>query len=460
MTLSIRRRLVLTLVPAVVVVWAVAIIATYLDTRRRITEIFDAELVQSAQVILAVTEHELYEEMSYHGYQPSTAKFMTPSGHGVTHNVAFQVWVKEHLVIYSESAPKWPLATQLEAFEDRLVNGQMWRIFSMINREKGIAVHVGEAAQRRDELSDATASRLVTYVAVSLPIIVVIIGWGVGNAIAQLRRIAAEVGYRKMDNLEAIDLQGIPGEIRPLLNAINSLFERLKSAIDNIRHFTADAAHELRTPLSALKAHAQLAQRAEDGQMRDVALEKVVVGVDRMSYLLDQLLTLARLDSKRYTPSFRPFPLFEVCRQVLAEQAVNAVNKQIDIGLDGDTRACIHGDPGMAEILIANLVSNAIKYTPVGGTVAVTCIGRGDTVRLEVSDSGPGIPSAERQKVVQRFYRRAGHDAPGSGLGLSIVVRITQIFHAEFSLEDSPWGGVMAVVVFPRFASGEEHDLK
>lgn len=251
---------------------------------------------------------------------------------------------------------------------------------------------------------------------------------------------------RDPTNLAALETSDVPVEILPLVGSLNTLLVRLEQALTNERRFTADAAHELRTPLAALKTQAQVARRADNAAQRDAALENLILGTDRATHLVEQLLTLARLDPEGESAVLKETcDLAALARRILADQTPTALSKHIELELTGLESVPITGNSAMLGILLRNLVDNAIRYTPSGGRVAVSVVAN----RLEVTDSGPGIPEQEKQRVFDRFYRVLGTEASGSGLGLSIVQRIVDHHGAKLILETGEQGkGLSVTVVF------------
>jgi len=444
---SIRQRLLWTLLSATLVVWVGTAIKNYFDNRHEIAELFDAQLAQSARALLALSAHELYEQLAYiaqtQGQSHNIPERITPQVHKYEQHLAFQIWSGDgRLVARSDSAPTDPLTGSPDVFSDHVINGHRWRVYALVDIEKNLQVQVGERYNQREQLSDDVALRLLAAVALSLPVLALMIWFGVSYAIRPLNRVTRAVAARKLDNLEPIDNRRVPEETRPLVDALNDLFARLKTALDDILNFTADAAHELRTPLAALKTHAQVALRADDAPTRTDALRELIHGVDRATSLVEQLLTLARLDPEATHLSDEIADLQEAAQNVLGELATDAVRKEIDISLDARCRGIVVGKQVMLTILLRNLIENAIRYTPRNGHVEVSIFEDQQEIVLRVSDSGSGIPPDEREKIFKRFYRVLGSGAPGSGLGLSIVQRIAEIHRARIVLGESKFRGL------------------
>ncbi len=251
--------------------------------------------------------------------------------------------------------------------------------------------------------------------------------------------------------MSPLAVEGVPAEAQPLVEALNGLLERLDLALATQRAFVADAAHELRTPLTALQLQLQLTERATDDSSRKAALTELRGGLERSIHLVQQLLTLARQEPDGKARATRePVALAALVRNELTTHAPLAEARHIDLGATTlDDRAVLTGDPTALRTLLANLLDNAIRYTPDGGRVDVATTAEAGRVQLTVSDTGPGIPPAERGRVLDRFYRRAGEDQPGSGLGLAIVKAIAEQHGATLHLEDADGGGLRVRVVFP-----------
>ena len=460
MTPSLRNRLLLILLPVTVLVWTLVTLVIYTETRSEVDELIDAQLVQSARVLLNLLSHEFHEEEAYRGrlYDETrnVPQDLAVFGHKYEQKLAFQMWMlaSNRLALRSQSAPTTPMTDLLDGFSDRLIYGEhgekrWWRVYALTDINRGLQVQVGEDSERREELGRNIALRTLVPAVLSLPALAVLIWIGVGRATKPLRVIARDVENREAGKLTPIDDAPVPTEARPLVHAINNLFQRLQETFENERRFTADAAHELRTPLAALKTQAEVALRAQEDGSRTEALRQVISGVDRAGHLVQQLLTLARIDPESWHGGRGVFNLKEMAADTIAELTPQALAKHIDLGLQASAEAAkATGDVGMVELLVRNLVDNAIKYTPEQGTVTVTVERQGGRICLAVDDSGPGIPREDRERVFERFYRRLGTGSAGSGLGLSIVRRIAELHDAGIDLLDSDLGGLRVVVCF------------
>ena len=452
---SVRRRLLLTLLSAAVVVWTSTAAVIYSDVRREVNNLFDANLANTAQLLLSLVHHELKEELEDYSGARGQHRLITKLGESFPANrygkkVVFQVWVRgKGPVFRSARAPEAPLSSAAGGFSDERIDGHGWRVVTVSDKDQLIRVNVAERLEIRRELIEDIVQPLLMPSILGLPLLALLIWLSVGRSLRPFRRVAREIASREPSNLQPLTQHPVPIEAKPLVDALNALFERLQRAIDREKRLTADAAHELRTPLAGLRTQAEVAQRAVDEREKHNALQQLISGVDRTTRLVEQLLAMARLDPEVRLHDLVPVDLHGIAAEVLAELVADASEKNIELGLEnGDGRITIKGDPASLQVLVANLVNNAIRYTPAGGRVTASVASSKDQVILKVSDSGPGIPPDERERVFERFYR--GHDSSGagSGLGLAIVQRIANLHHAHITLATSVYGGLEVQVVF------------
>jgi len=313
-----------------------------------------------------------------------------------------------------------------------------------------VVVQVAERHALRDELAQSVANHLMHPLAVALPVLGLLIWLSVTAGLLPLGALALQVQRRAPDNLAPLPEPQVPREVAPLVHALNALFERLRTSFEQERRFTADAAHELRTPLAALKTQAQVAQAATSQQALRHALDQIVVGVDRATRLVEQLLMLARLDPQASLPAAEPLSLPQLAAACVAQLAPMAAQRDVDLAQEAPDTAMVRGDAALLSALVRNLLDNAIRHAPPGSEVELSVRGAADSVLLRVCDRGPGIPAAQRQRVLERFYRIDGVSGEGSGLGLSIVQRIVQLHGATLRLEPGEGGqGLCVEVVFP-----------
>ena len=366
-----------------------------------------------------------------------------PLLHRYSRRVMFQVWEGGTVLrLHSQNAPNTPLSGEREGFSDTTIGGSRWRVFSAWDPRGRVLVQVAEQFYERDELATAVARNFVVPLAVTLPVLGVLIWVAVGRAMRSLTHVNQQVASRAADNLTSIDVADAPAEIGGLVTNLNQLFGRVQGLIEQERHFTADAAHELRTPLAGIRAQAQVARGATDDAERARALDGVMTGCDRATHAVEQMLTLARLapDAVSFQPT--SVDLGAVLKATIGELAPIAVAKHMDIALNDGRGAVVSGDAGLLAILFRNVIDNAIRYSAPGAKVDVDMEVTASDVRVTVRDTGPGIPAEQRANVGRRFYRAPGTQAPGSGLGLSIVQRILDLHRGTIRLDtpaDEHW---------------------
>ncbi len=434
---SIRRDLLWVLLTSVAVTWVATTVVSYLDTRHEIDELLDAHLAQTASLLVAQAGHD-WDEIVEHA----------PQMHRYGRGVAFQFWDKGAVLrLHSANAPNSRLSPRSEGFSSVEVDGVRWRVFSAWNDKRRYLVQVGEQLKSRDEIVAAMARSMLSPLLIALPALGLVIWFGINRATRPLQLLNRQVANRAPDNLAALQLAAAPTEVAPLVSSLNRLFERVRESIENERRFTADAAHELRTPLAALRAQAQVARGSVDSAERDHALDSVIAGCDRASHLIDQLLTLARLEPERFDARREPCDLRAVARLAVAELAPAAHAKRIEIGLHDGQPVTVSGDARLLGILLRNLVDNAVRYSPPGTSVGVRVGAEGRAAFVSVTDEGPGVAADERSKLGQRFHRVLGTRASGTGLGLSIAKRITELHDATIGFAEGQGGVGLAVTV-------------
>ena len=441
---SVRRQLLVLLLSAVSGAWIIAATISFRDARHEVSEVLDAHLAQTASLV----------SVQWTGGEDSDAidTEHAPVLHRYSRRVMFQVWQNGTVLrLHSQNAPDMPLSPVQNGFGDATIDGDRWRVFSTWDPRGRALVQVAEQDYERDELATAVARNFILPLAITLPILGVVIWAAVGRATQSLTHVNRQVASRAADNLTPIDVAGAPSEIGALVTNLNALFGRVQRLIEQERHFTADAAHELRTPLAAIRAQAQVARGASDNAERARALDGVIAGCDRTTHVVEQMLTLARLEPDAV--SFQPthVEVGPVLKTTISDLAPAALAKQIDIELAHEQRVSVSGDSGLLGVLFRNLIDNAIRYSPAGTTVDVDMAITDSEARIVIRDAGPGIPADQREHVGRRFYRAPGTQAPGSGLGLSIVQRILDLHGGTMQLETPETGlGLQVTVVLPR----------
>lgn len=425
---SIRRHLLLALLGAMAAVMLFGAWATYMTAREEANAIFDYHLKQIALSL---------RDQTFQGTVVGDENF----------DFVIRVWNNEGLTVYySRPHQSLPDLAQLGYSTEETPEGA-WRIFAI--QYDGETIAVAQPVRVRSQLAADAALRTLKPFLVLLPVLGILIWVLVDRGLKPLTRLAGSVGARTPDALDPLPEGEVPEEARPLVQALNDLLARLQNALAAQRAFIADAAHELRTPLTALQLQVQLVERATADADRAAAIGDLKRGLQRAVHAVQQLLTLARQEPGAAQRPFAPVHLADIARQAVADHAPLAEAKGIDLGVaTADEAVVVEGDTEALRILFANLIGNAVRYTPTGGRVDVGVIAADGHARVEVADNGPGIPPAERERVFDRFYRRGGEDEGGSGLGLAIVRTIAERHCAKVCLDDAPGGGLLARVDF------------
>ena len=431
---SLRGRLLGVLLLAILLAAAVQAAVVYRQARAEADGIFDYHLEQMAQALRA-------------GVAVSGLPVLSDERHGGRPvDFVVQVWSMEGLQVYRSSDQVGLPQRAVLGFSNAELNGRPFRVFALQTPYQ--VIQIAQDMGPRGAMAGSLALRTVAPILWMAPLLMLVAWWAVGASLRPVARVREQVAARAADDLATVTEAGLPDEIRPLVRELNLLFGRVGQAFEAQQHFVADAAHELRSPLAALRLQAQGLQRARDDAARQVAVDRLLAGIDRATRLVEQLLVLARHQAGASAPGgLVPVSLDALAREVVAEMVPKAGVRAIEIGVDAVRAFPLQGQPEALRILLRNLVDNAIKYTPTGGQVDVSVVDEaGDTV-LVVEDSGPGVAESDRARVLDRFYRVPGETAPGSGLGLAIVSAIAQWHGAHLSLGDSDKLGGLRVVV-------------
>ncbi|MGE5115785.1 MAG: sensor histidine kinase, partial [Betaproteobacteria bacterium] len=352
----------------------------------------------------------------------------------------------DQLPVPAEDDPTAPPGTTL--FRDETVHDQPVRVAYMWVAPPGASgvpsngpaalVQVAETLGKRSRLATEIIKGVILPQFVILPLAVLLVWLALARGIAPLSQLQQRIRWRESTDLSPIDEGDAPEEVAPLVRAINDLLARLDQSISAQKHFLADAAHQLKTPLAGLRTQAELAQREIDAGQSDPrqlkkSLQQIAHGSQRAAHMVNQLLALARAEDREQVFRLQPLRLAGIATETVRDFVPRALDKRIDLGYEGpepgaDSGLRVMGQPVLLRELIRNLVDNALQYTPAGGTVTVRVVEDpfGQVVVLQVEDDGPGIPAGEREQVFQPFYRALGTNVDGSGLGLAIVREIAR----------------------------------
>ncbi|MCB1955705.1 MAG: sensor histidine kinase N-terminal domain-containing protein [Rhodocyclaceae bacterium] len=439
-TIGIRTRTTTVVVLAVAVVWCAAAFLTWVEAEHEAAEIFDGHLAQSAAMLVAQSSLEMEES----GEADDELHAAVP--HRYARKVAFQLWRRDgQLLVHSENAPNVPLGRIQEGFSDSQIDGVKWRVFSAWNSRQEILVQVGERLDARSDMADEVAEGLLKPLAWGLPLLFILLWLVIGRAMRPLATLAGEIATRSPAHLEPLREMVVPREVEPLVRRLDELLSRVAQALQAEQRFTGDAAHELRTPIAALCAQAEVALAAGCDTEKQRALTAVLEAARRMGRLVEQLLTLARADSQ-LVGDWSEIDLVPIARDVIGEAVVAGRADEVEIELDAPERLIARGEPTWLAVLLRNLVENALRFSPPGELVSVVLAdGPDGGVSLRVVDRGPGVAPQDRARLGERFWREAGQKSPGSGLGLSIVRRVAELHGAELVFEPGDGGRGLVV---------------
>ena len=444
---SLRGRLLLLIGLAVVGAALVQAVLAYRSAQHEVDTLLDYQMQQTALALRAG--------------MPANLQEATPSRLSQDENPEFivQVWTNEGLRIFESAFGAALPQMAVLGFADVTVHAKTYRVFSLETPAQ--VIQVAQDLHRRRQMVGALAWRTLWPIALLAPVLWLAVWWVVGQALRPLERVRQEVAGRAADALAPVAVHDLPTEVLPLAQEVNALFARVQQAFESQQHFVADAAHALRSPLQALRLQLQWLQRAPDQEARAQALQRLAAGIERATQLVDKLLLLAREDARQQAASVLPGKRVDVAalaQQQVADMALSAHAAQIDLGITEASvaQAWVLADAASVQVLLRNVLDNALKYTPTGGQVdvQVLCVpascAQGAQVQLQVHDSGPGIPRADRARMLERFVRAENTTAQGSGLGLAIVQAIAQRHGAQVQLlESAHLGGLCVQVSWP-----------
>ena len=434
---SLRARLTGALLLAVLAFAALQAAVTYRTARAETEALFDAQMQRIAL--------SLSGSLGAGALSDDAPAADTPAAR----EMIIQIWRADGVMLYrSPQGRLLPPQTAI-GFSDTVAGGEPYRIYAL--RTATQVVQVAQQTEARGRMAGQLALRAVLPVALLAPVLMLIVWWVVGRAIGPIERVRRQVAARRPDDLAPLPTAGLPAEVRPLVGEMNGLLTRLSAAWDALTHFTADAAHELRSPLAALRLQAQSLQRAPDDATRAIASERLLAGIDRATRLVEQLLALARQQGAGEGAELVSLDLTALARNALADAEPEAARHAIALTLDAPTaHVVLRADEAALAVLLRNLLGNALRHTPPGGQVRVGVREEASVIDLTVEDSGPGIAPDERARVLDRFYRVPGTPGHGSGLGLAIVRAIAERHGAALTLDASPTlGGLRVMLRWP-----------
>ncbi len=455
---SIKTFLVINLLVAVTLILSLSIIGNLLLDQRKQQKSLDIHLVYTGLSIASFIKHvDLQEEqfliqnsidhiashanelLPYDEQDPEMARYV---------NTQFQIWYRDELIVKSQAIPSESIASNEQVFETRSINGSKWRIFTLPLAQQDLTIVVADNYQLYEQLENRVTRSSIVIMLVSYPLLGLLIWLIVDRALKSILCINREIKNRKADFLNPIHLANVPSEIQPFIDELNLLLNKLHEALVREKRFTSDAAHELRTPLAALKAQVVHAAQTASLEEKNTYLHKIQNSVERNARIIDQLLTLTRITPETSLDGFKKTDIHSIAQETIVELYPSALAKHTEIVLNSpDTPVIIQSHPTSIEILMRNLVENAIKYTPNHSLIQISLIEHDQVVELSVEDNGPGIQDALKPSIFGRFVRGEHSHVEGSGLGLGIVKQIADLHQSILHLDTPESGHGLKVTV-------------
>ena len=435
----------------------------YKDVVYETQELFDAQLSRSARIILSLTQsqnnissfsniQEYLDEsglaIMYLDFEEHDDEQQTEDGHIYETKLAFQIWDDEgNLLVKSYNAPLEPMSKEKNGYENVILGDHKWRTFSLASNNQQYRCITAERIDVRDDLIIKISNDLFYMSIILIPALSLILYLTIDRGLKPLQQLASQINRRSEKNLDLIRTDYKYSEIITIKTALNQLLDRLNETWAREKRFTSDAAHELRTPLAAIRLHTELAKNAKNSEQQNESLDQVIQGVDRTTHLVEQLLALARLEPKLLVKDFIEVNFTQLIIEECTLLSHLAINKNIEMSFNETQSIFLNGNESALILLIRNLLMNAISYTPPGGKVTIDLSIKDTKKILIIEDSGPGILEEDRERVLDRFYRAENHQEPGCGIGLSIVDRVVKMHQGSLQLANADSGTGLKVII-------------
>ena len=429
---SLRTRLFAILVATTGLIWLCAATWIYIQTKNEVEHVLDTRLQEAARMVQSLVTNSDGTASHHAPADPA----VVPEQASYERQLSCQIWSLDgSLVARSSGAPNERLSDHPNGFSEREVDGETWRVYSIEDATKGIRVMVGDRLGLRERLVTDLIKGLLAPTLLIVPLLGLLIWTSLGRGLRPLQNMAEELQNRDAEDMRAIDAQHAPLEIRPVVDALNKLFDKVDAARRHEREVTAFAAHELRTPLAGLKTQAQIAMSAADPAIKAGALQQILISVDRTSRLVRQLLAVARLDARADTERNDHVNVGQMLEDVAA--ALHPTSDQIRVVLDPALhQTSLRTNLELLTVALRNLFENALQHMPNGGTARWSVQKGSGRLLIALEDEGPGIPDEELSHVANRFFRGRHRSASGSGLGLAIVELALRRLNASLTLKN------------------------
>jgi two-component system sensor histidine kinase QseC len=451
---SIRRRSLTLIISLMLVGVAVISLFNLHDSNHEIAEVYDAQLARNARLLQGVMRMPMASKDHAELYQAFNKALGEAAprgdGHPYETKLAFQVWNGHgEMLVHTASAPSFSTPPSTPGFSDVVdLNNRHWRAFMLEDKQNDLRIWVGERDDVRADLVDRIVRHTLWPNVLGSLILAAMIWIAIGWGLKPLENMAATLRARHSGSLEPLQLTPLPSELEPMQAALNRMLAQIQEVLGRERRFIADAAHEMRTPLAVLRVHAQNLLEAGTEEERRDSLEFLIAGVDRTSRLVNQLLTMARLEPKAMAPVMHSIDLAEIVRDSLAQLTPWILSKNLELAFDVQDRPFkVIADAAAIDIALNNLISNAANFSPEQGVITVQLSQAEGFFLLSVEDQGPGIDEADRERLFERFYSRG--NVQGAGLGLTIVNTIATRLGGRITLDNRPEGGLRATLAIP-----------
>lgn len=458
---SLRGRLRWLIILVMIAVLLPLAVFSFRRTLEEVHELSDGRLAQSARTLQVIIDQHGAGSLRGHDrgdnvvpIDAPTAPAMRRREHTFESEVGFQVFdASGHLILATTNLVALPPPQTGDAeFRDVRAGGYRWRLFTLVDRSDGVVIRTGERYDSRHDIRRALWFDHGLPLLIGLPLLGLLVGWAVKRGLRPLDTLTDALAARPLGSHESIVLERAPQELQPVLDALNGQLQRLADALEREHRFSADVAHELRTPLASIMLNIESATATRDHAEAVASLAGAQHNVAALARRVEQLLALARLESGMASEQARSIDLVGVAIDVIEELTPVIADCGAELGFSHDDRpVLVQGHEAAVAALLRNLLENAMRHVPAGGQVQLSIAQDATTTTIDVADDGPGIPPERRAAVFARFHREPGGRGDGYGLGLSIVQRAAELHGASIELLDSPFGrGLRVHVAIPR----------
>jgi signal transduction histidine kinase len=453
---TLTRKLFFRITPTILITIAIIGAFAFRSATREINNIYDAQLINDANVLWTLLQREVEKPGIHPSKQINDIDLamgnqlaMNEDADDYAEAHMFRAWKDGKIRVFSSTAFPETVSVQKAGFTNITYQSEPWRVYALPIPQTEIVVEVGEKLALRDTLVSNILFNLFFPLLILMPIIALLIWFGINSGLSAIHGLVRQIRTRSPDDLSVIPIDTLPRDLFPLGRSINQLLDKLDRSLTAERRFADHAAHQLRTPQAGLKLLLQMLSSAESEKERKGIISDLVTSNDRAMHLIEQLLRAARVSHQPM--QLTGVSLYNTAASVIAELGNIITQKQLDVSLEGNEQAEVNADEPLLRLMISNLIDNAVKYTPYGGSIQVVIAPKNDSWLLSITDSGPGIAAQHREIVFQRFYRADTPEADGAGLGLAIVSDIVERFSADIALNVPDTGkGLRVDVLLPK----------